>query len=351
MELITHAALGAIAGSAALRLYKRHRKPAAHAAKLTHAQAMWVGALAGLFPDIDFLTYLFSPLHYHAYWHGTYTHSLLLAPLWAIVLVIALRWLWVVLSVRAPRYFPAQQHRFWPLYWVALAGILSHLALDVITAWSVGLWLPVSHERVSLGLLFLVDPIFSASILLGFWAVYQRWHSYFVTGCLLFSLAWLGFAYMQKQNALHLAEQTHSNATQHIAAWPQPFSVFHWKLISADDYGFWAADVRTVVTSPLYWPVASVRTTVAEFKPPDNLQWRYYATAPTEEAREAWQHPIFEPVRDFMTYPIYVQQDELGCQWFTDLLFVIPQQTSPFQYGLCADGEDSPRVVRKPLLE
>lgn len=348
MELITHAALGAVTGSVVQRLYKRRCKSAT---QISLKQAMWIGALAGVFPDIDFLTYLINPLHYHAYWHGTYTHSLLLAPFWALVFVIALRGIWVALSAYSSQRFAVKEHLFWPLYWLALAGILSHIALDVITAWSIGLWLPVSHERVSLGLLFLVDPIFSASILLGLWAVYRRWHRYCVTGCLLLSLAWLGVAYMQKQSALHLAQETLPNSEQHIAAWPQPFSVFNWKLVSADHHGFWTADVRTSVRSPFYWPVASVRATVAEFNPPDSMQWQYYATTPTEEAREAWHHPIFEPVRDFMTYPIYVQQDELGCQWFTDLLFVIPQQTSPFQYGLCADSTDRPRVVRKPLLE
>ncbi|MCH8492155.1 MAG: metal-dependent hydrolase [Idiomarina sp.] len=348
MELITHAALGAITGSVVLQLYKRRRKPAT---QISPKQAMWIGALAGVFPDIDFLTYLISPLHYHAYWHGTYTHSLLLAPFWALAFVLLLSWLWVALSKPSPQRFGVKQHLFWPLYCIALAGILSHIALDVITAWSIGIWLPVSHERVSFGLLFLVDPIFSASILLGLWAVYRRWHSNLIAGCLLVSLAWLGFAYMQKQSALHLAQETVPNSEQYIAAWPQPFSVLHWKLVSADHQGYWTADVRTSVRTPLYWPVTSVRATIAEFNPPDNVQWRYYATAPTVEARDAWLHPLFEPVRDFMTYPIYVQQDELGCQWFTDLLFVIPQQTSPFQYGLCADGEDSPRVIRKPLLE
>ncbi|TRW48695.1 metal-dependent hydrolase [Aliidiomarina halalkaliphila] len=349
MDPITHAAAGALAGSAVRRLLRLQRQPESNdptigRLDISQNQALFIGALAGLLPDMDILSYVISPLHYHAYWHGTYTHSLLLAPLWAglfaLLLIVIQRGL---CSARARPSFSI-------IYWIGLAGIFSHIALDLITAWDVGIWLPLSQERVSFGLIFLVDLIFSASILLGLWAVYRQWKPWILICSLTFAMAWLGFAYVQKQEAIQIAHKTHPNLPQQLAAWPQPFSVFHWKLVTGGHDGFWQAHVRISNRAPLQWPLPLIQDTVDGFTPPHNLHWQFYPTAPNADAKRAWEHPAFSPVRDFKTYPIFMEQDALGCVWFTDLLYVIPEQTPPFVYGFCEHPDGRFTVERKPSV-
>lgn len=347
MDPFTHAAVGALAGVGIRQLRRQQVKHSPDQPLISLRHAMLLGAVAGILPDIDIISYFVNPLHYHAYWHGTYTHSLILAPLWAAlfaVLIIAMQ-RWGGASIRAK----GTEDR-WLIYWIGLAGILSHIGLDVITAWDVGIWLPLSPERVSFGLIFLVDLVFSGSILLGLWAVYRAWKPWVLIGCLFFAVGWLGFAYQQKQEALTIAASTHPHVAEQLTAWPQPFSVFHWKLISIDDHGYWQSHVRVTEQAPLQWPLASIDNTVAEFVSPQQVQWQFYPTTPHQAAQEAWQHPEFQAVRDFMTYPAYVSHNSDGCVWFTDLLFTIPEQSPPFTYGLCAGGNGQFIVVRKPIL-
>ncbi|RUO33630.1 metal-dependent hydrolase [Aliidiomarina soli] len=337
MDPLTHAALGALGGAGVARVVDRRKVNA----------ATGLGALAGLFPDIDSVTLLFSPLYYHAYWHGTYTHSLLLAPAWALLFALLIRCI--------QRHSKGPALTFALLYWLGLTGICTHIAADLLTAWDVGVLMPLSNERVSFGLLFIVDPVFSASIVLAlgviYWQARQPNPRLLVTVItLLGPVIWLSFAAVQKHAALNYAKQYARQAAplsgHAMQAWPQPFSLYHWKLLQNANEGVWAMDLRVSDSDPLDWPFNWMQQSANAYLARNDAEWTFHPRQPTPEAETAWQHPDFQAVRDFMSYPAYLD-DNNGCLWFTDLLFVVPQMQPPFQYGLCTHTDGSTRIRRR----
>ena len=345
MDPFTHAVLGAIAGAGMGRAQKQRARSGKKDAMAGHTQAMplflaaLIGAVAGLFPDIDIITYPISPLYYDAYWHRTYTHSAVLAPLWALILS--------ALVYALLRHFSVHRQSFKLIYAICLAGIATHIFGDVITAWGVGVLLPLSEVRLSLGWIFVIDPIFSLTLVLLLCAIYRGWDQRLtvIFGCL--PLLWLGMAGVQKQQALALAQSLPGATNEnYVGAWPQPLSIFNWKLVRQDDEGIWSAHVRTTERAAIHWPVGWLQRTSEAFKHKDVVSWRYYPRHPTARAEAAWERPEFGPARDFMTYPVYLRQDTAGCHWFTDLLFVIPTQEPPFQYAACQSAEGHWEVKR-----
>lgn len=143
MDTATHAMLGALVG----------RAVPASATSISPARHGWIGALAGAFPDIDYLTYWLDPLSFLVQWHRGPTHSLVLLPLWAAVLG----------SVSA-RVFAVPRAAAITL--VALA-IASHIGADLLTAYGVHLLAPLSSWRPALDISFVVDPIFTSVVILG----------------------------------------------------------------------------------------------------------------------------------------------------------------------------------------
>lgn len=230
---------------------------------------------------------------------------------------------------------------------ISLLGILSHIAADTITAWSVGIGAPFGFERVSFGLLFVVDPLFTGAILITLWALWQA-RSRLALIALIGAVFWISFAGVQKQQAVRIGEAITQTETS-VQAWPQPFSVFHWLLVHKIEEGYAIAYLRTNARAPLRWPLQWMERTAQSYGQPSQLTWEQRATTPHPQARAVWGHDDFATVRAFMTYPIYWETDEDDCVWFTDALFVLPTQPPPFLYGGCLDHAGQLEVARKPV--
>jgi inner membrane protein len=116
-------------------------------------QATAVLLLAANAPDIDVVSAAGGSLSYLHY-HRHLTHSLLLAPLMALLPVLVVR-----LATRKPI--------AWTMaYLVSLLGVASHLALDLTNAYGVRLLLPFSERWLRLDLNSIVDPWILAALLL-----------------------------------------------------------------------------------------------------------------------------------------------------------------------------------------
>ena len=124
------------------------RAPTAAAAR----ERLLLGGAAAAFPDVDFVGFLVDPLRFLAYWHQGPTHSLVLLPLWAVLLGAAY----------------CGVTRRWQAFGEAAAvsglGLASHIVLDVITVYGTQVLYPFSDRRVSLGTTFVIDPLFTAVI-------------------------------------------------------------------------------------------------------------------------------------------------------------------------------------------
>ena len=98
---------------------------------------MAVGAIAGAFPDIDYIASWIDPMVYMTLWHRSITHSFVLLPLWALLVGVALA-------------FAFKQRKAWPFVTV-LAGVsvLSHIVADLITVFGTQVLAPLSSWRAS----------------------------------------------------------------------------------------------------------------------------------------------------------------------------------------------------------
>jgi inner membrane protein len=355
VDTLTHALAGALV---ARLLCARALPPAAHepvalaptgrfgaawdgrAGALAPWPAVAVGLVAGAFPDIDALTQLAGDMAYLRHHRGV-THSLLLAPLWALLLAVALRGCFAATR--------AQRGGWKPLYPIALAAIASHIAGDWITQFGTMLLAPLSDARFGLGAVFIIDLAFSGLLVAGLvlaaiWP-HRRWPAALGLAAVC---AWVGLAWTGKQEAQAIGEQ-HARAAGVKAEWietmPRPASPFNWTVVVYDGAGYHVAHVNTRRAERLVAGDADhfVRRFSAPYLPAREAPWQRLprfgdGTAPAW-VRQAWEHASLATYRWFAVAPVLVEAREAGaerCAVFRDLRFEIPgRDASPFRYGVC----------------
>lgn len=142
MDWITQAALGAIIGE--WMLGKRLGK-----------QAMAWGALMGIFPDLDQVLSLPFSTGFQLAFRQSFSHSVWLLPFIAFGLGHVLEKLW-----RRHQISRMQAAGF------VMLAISGHVFLDCLTADGAAVLWPFLGDRISLGLLFWVDPLFSLILII-----------------------------------------------------------------------------------------------------------------------------------------------------------------------------------------
>jgi membrane-bound metal-dependent hydrolase YbcI (DUF457 family) len=173
MDPITHGIAGALIGKA---FFTERRSPS-HASNEAHARvAIFAATLGAVFPDVDVFVDAFShdPLGIARY-HRGFTHSFVGLPIFA----AALAWLtraflgWYAKQRGREEWEPPS---FALLFVIYAVGIASHIILDGFTSFGTRMLNPFSKDRVAWDVLFIVDFIFTALILvpqLAAW-VHQR---------------------------------------------------------------------------------------------------------------------------------------------------------------------------------
>lgn len=98
-------------------------------------------------PDIDVLAN-FTPQGeiMSQMWHRGVTHSLFIAPLWALLIYACCRW-----------FFHVKEKRY---YLYALFGVLVHIVSDLFNPWGTGFFEPFSQIRITIGTIPIVDLVF-----------------------------------------------------------------------------------------------------------------------------------------------------------------------------------------------
>lgn len=320
-------------------------------------QAVVVGTVAAAFPDIDALAQLAGDMAYLRHHRGV-THSLLLAPLWAWLLALALQ--------RAFAATRGQAGGWKPLWVVALAAIVLHIAGDWITQFGTMMLAPLSDARFGLGAMFIIDLAFSgalvAGLLLAALAPRRRWPA--ALG-LAAASAWVVLAWVGKQEA-DAAGAAYARA-QGIAApviesMPRPASPFNWTVTVFDGERYHLAHLNTRRQQPL---VANeddhfLRRFSAPYAPVRLAQWqqvpRFGGPGTPPWVRELWAQDALATFRWFAQTPALLQAGEQPaadggrerCAVFRDLRFEFPgRDEAPFRYGVCqrADGSAPGRLV------
>ncbi len=321
MDPVTHLAGGLLVG-----------RMLAPDAAMRH-RAMAVGASAGWFPDVDYLARLiFDPLT-ALNLHRGLTHSELLAPLWAFLLG------WVLARLTGLRF-----RRAWA---IALAGIMLHVLLDLITPFGTRILAPLDDTAHTLGTTFVVDPWLTTILAVGVWLTMRSGRRAVGVAALGGVVLLVGFQWTQKGRAEAAATRW---AVQQglegvsVTALPQPFSAWNWKLVVATETAYHIAYIHLgehqgwlTQHYPSHWPLAD---TLREYRPLRRAEWhrvdRFGPDAQRWTARSAWFSPELAPLRRFARLPSWLGADPAtGCVWFTDQRFVLPGLRPPFRFAAC----------------
>jgi inner membrane protein len=346
-------------------------------AVLSPRQGLLLGAVAAAAPDIDFIGFRVDPLRFLADWHQGPTHSLLLLPLWAVLLALCC----AAMLRRRSAWVPA--------FIICASALASHVALDVITAYGTQLLYPWSARRFSLGLAFVIDPVITVLLAASLAAaLYTGRRRVALVGLLMVGVHVAGLAVL-KQQALRVAADAAATAGAvpgGVHALPQPFSPFNWKLLVVLPPGRQTADELeqpstlvahvNLVGHPPLWPSAWARsapagaTTVgglpglpglpawhalaSAYVAPHALVWTqrplYGQTAAMQAlAATLWARPDFDAFRRFAVHPALsgvngpdgADGEAPQCLWFTDLRYDLPGWPDTFRYGYCRQAADA----------
>src|SRR3954469_8515870 len=196
MDTLTHALSGALLGRATAS-----RDPA-HGALSVRAR-MVIGFVSAAFPDSDIVVTPLAPLAY-LYNHRGVTHSLLVLPLWAVLIGLASAYLiW-----RNPA-------RWRACAGMAALGIAAHIVADLITPYGTQIFAPLSDMRYAWSTTFIIDLWFSGFILAGLLAS-AIWRKSRVPALVALAVlvAYVGFQWLQRQRALDFGE-AHARAADY----------------------------------------------------------------------------------------------------------------------------------------
>jgi inner membrane protein len=336
MDTLTHALSGALLGRATAP-----RQPAPDSLSL-RARVL-AGAAAAAFPDLDFVLGYVSPVAYLENHRGV-THSLLLLPLWALLLA------WLLAKIARDRRGPG------PWYGICAIGLAAHVAGDLITSFGTMILAPVSRERFGLGTTFIIDLWFTGIIVAGLLGSLlfrdTRLPARIAAGVLV---AYVGFQALQKDEATGLGEryaaaQGWRNAR--VSVQPRPVSPFNWTVFVETDDRVDFAHVNTRRDHVLPAAEASsgfVARLDAAYRPLAQAQWNTrsrYGHSDRERvlARAAWSAGSLAFFRWFADVPVVDGVSPDGtCVWFRDLRFETPgRDRMPFRYGVCRPDADAP---------
>jgi inner membrane protein len=344
MDTLTHALSGALIG--------RATAPQPTAGTLPVGRRVFICALTAAFPDLDIVTSYLSPLSY-LYHHRGVTHSLLMVPVWAVLLSFLFAFIW---RRRRGADAATPGGRDGPLAWkayvgVAALGIVTHIAGDLITSFGTMIFAPFSDARYALSFTFIIDLWLTGIILLGLaaCALWRRSRAPAFAG-LAMLVGYIGFQGVLQQRAIEFGEQyARASGLEHarVTGMPRPVSPFNWTVIVEHDQSFHYAHVNLLRDEPRPTPDATtgfIARLDAPYRPLRDAHWSQAARYGLREedqilAREVYAQPGFAFFRWFAAYPAVLEVrsgNPEDCVWFYDLRFLSPgRDEMPFRYGMC----------------
>ena len=344
MDTLTHALSGA--------LLARASAPQPSPQTLPVGRRALIGALAASFPDLDFVTGYVSPIFYLQHHRGV-THSLLLLPLWALLIAWLCSLAW-------------RRDRNWRAYFgVAAMGVGLHILGDLITSYGTIVFAPFSDARYAWDTTFIIDLWFSGILLAGLlasWA-WRRSRVPAVAGLALL-VTYVGWQATLQHEAVEFGRGYAVAAGLRggrVTALPRPPSPLNWMVIVEEGERLDYAMVRLVqgeAPPPVPDDAGFIARLSAPYLPLNHAIWvttRRFGANPQDAslARSAWQQPEFAFFRWFAAHPVLYRFDHGGrgtadgCAWFQDLRFFTPGRAGiPFRYGLCREDAGPWRIYR-----
>jgi len=196
-------------------------------------KAMLFGALAANIPDVDTVFGLFVPGDEALLLHRGITHSFFFA-------VFA----GLLLAYFFSKYYVNVTYCAFALFFCLELGL--HDLLDTCTSYGTGLLEPFSHQRFSFHLLFVIDPLFTISLLVATIVLLIKkpdglTRKWWASGAIVISLLYVGFAICCKSGLDDKATLTT----------PAPFNCLLWYCIRKTDGGYYTGYQSVFDKSPV----------------------------------------------------------------------------------------------------
>ena len=338
MDTLTHALSGALLARATV-------------SKGAPARSIPRRIAAGFFacaaPDLDFVIGYAGPVAYLEQHRGV-THSLLLLPLWALVLS------WLLAKILREPDGRGGKAGWRALYGVTALSLAAHIAGDVITGFGTMVFAPLSSWRAALGTTFIIDLWFSGIILAGLvLSLFFRRSRVPAIAASVVLAGYVGFQYVQKEKALEFARaysEMQNLENGRITAHPRPVSPFNWTVFVSTPAEHHFAHINLVRREPRpYRPGDGFIARVdSPYLPLERAAWvvqtRYGHPPADALGKEAWSSPGLAFFRWFADLPAFDGMTEGStCLWFTDLRFLTPGRDGmPFRFGACRDAPGAP---------
>jgi len=227
MDSVTQFALGASIGEAVL------------GRKIGNRAAISGGIIATL-PDLDsFIPYDDAVATFT--YHRSATHSLFVLAAAAPLIT------WLVLKLQ-PRLREFRKETFL----MTFLALFTHPLLDAFTVYGTQLFWPITDYPVSGSTIFIVDPLYTTWLLIGFISALvisrerSAGHYLNYAGLVLSSiyLAWTVAAKLVIDNRAEQLLQQQDIAYQQLMTTPAPFTTLEWRLIGKGDEGYFDGFIK-----------------------------------------------------------------------------------------------------------
>jgi inner membrane protein len=309
------------------------------------------GGLAAAFPDIDFVLGYVSPVAYLTGHRGV-THSILLLPVWAILLA------WVLGKIDRGKAVTWRDY-----LGVCALGVGVHIVGDLITSFGTMIYAPLSDARVAWNTTFIIDLWFSGIIVAGLIGslVWRRSRAPAVVGLVVLA-GYVGFQAVLHSRAVDFGAEYAQRAgfgAPKVTAIPRPVSPFNWTVFITEGDRYHYAHVNLVreqMPPPPGLDAGLFERYGAAYAPLAQAKWiildKYGGDAGGRElAARVLADPRLGFFRWFAEFPAVYRIDRGNpstCVWFQDLRFVTPgSDRNIFRYGLCReDGSEDWRPYR-----
>ncbi len=206
--------------------------------------AFWIGALAGMAPDLDVLIQSNEDPLLALEYHRQFTHSLLFIPIGSLIC--------------ATVFYPLVRKtlRFRTVWFLSAMGYGSHGLLDACTTYGTQLMWPFTDERFAWHNVSVIDPVFTLPLLALVILSAVRNRPRLAVYGICWALSYLGFGIVQHQRALGAAEQivaSRGHDPVRLEGKPGFANLLVWKVIYEYQDRYYVDAVRAGVT-PTYFP-------------------------------------------------------------------------------------------------
>ena len=250
MDNLTHSLVGVLLSKSGL----------GRVSKCSHGTLLCV--VAANAPDLDIVTGLVSPALYLAY-HRHLTHSLYAIPLMALVAVALTHW--VHAGWRRVRRRPAAPPgSFWWEWLVAALVGTTHPLLDWTNAYGTRLWLPFSNAWNYGDLLFIIDLIVWAILVIattGAWRFRKFGIRIAAAGLLVLTLYIASNEIWRRRVVRFAQSQTYAGAAPlEVGAYPAPGTPLDWIAYARTEQAQFTSSVNA-------WALDSLNETIRHAPP------------------------------------------------------------------------------------